>query len=61
MGADAGDWQTEAVAQTALGLLDDREQLQQMRLALRELVRPIVKPGAAANVTAMIREMLPRY
>jgi lipid-A-disaccharide synthase len=53
--------QTEKVARAALSLLDDPERLRQMRLSLRQMVEPIVQPGASAKVAQLVRQMLPQY
>jgi lipid-A-disaccharide synthase len=49
------------VAETALGLLADDKRRQRMRIALGELVEPIMQPGAAQKVAQMIKKMLPQY
>jgi len=41
--------------------LQNEEQRQEMRLALRQLVEPILKPGAAAKAAKMVRDLLPVY
>ncbi|MCP4711780.1 MAG: lipid-A-disaccharide synthase, partial [Planctomycetes bacterium] len=53
--------QEKQVAQTALGLLSDDKQLKKMREDLKELVEPIIKPGAAAKVAEIVKQMLPRF
>jgi lipid-A-disaccharide synthase len=49
------------VTDQALGLLQNKEQRQEMRIALRQLVEPILKPGAAAKAAKMVRNLLPVY
>ena len=44
-----------------LELLNDTDQLRQMRNDLRELIEPIVQPGAAKKVVEIIKQMLPNY
>ena len=53
--------QEEQVAQTALGLLADDKQLKKMRQDLKELVTPIIQPGAAAKTAEIVKQMLPRF
>ena len=50
----------KAVSGKAVEMLGDEEGLEQLRSALQELVRSIVRPGAASNVTEIIKYMLPR-
>ena len=49
------------VARKVLELLNDTDKLRQMRNDLRELVEPIVQPGAAEKVVGIIKQMLPNY
>jgi len=49
------------IGQEAIGLLEDKDRLQQMREELRELVEPIVTPGATEKVVEIIKQMLPVY
>ena len=49
------------VARKVLELLNDTDKLRQMRNDLRELVEPIVQPGAAEKVVGIIKQMLPDY
>jgi len=56
-----GGRQEDQVAQTALGLLTDDKRLKKMRQDLKELVTPIIQPGAAAKVAEIVKQMLPRF
>ena len=49
------------VTRKVLELLNDTDKLKQMRNDLRELVEPIVQPGAAEKVVGIIKQMLPNY
>ena len=49
------------VTRKVLELLNDTDKLQQMRNNLRELIEPIVQPGAAEKVVGIIKQMLPKY
>ncbi|MBN1844980.1 MAG: lipid-A-disaccharide synthase [Sedimentisphaerales bacterium] len=51
----------EEVSQIALALLQDDKQRQEMRIALRRLVEPILQPGAARKAAELVRELLPRF
>jgi len=53
--------QEHQVAQTALRLLANKDQLKKMRQDLKELVKPIIQPGTAAKVAEIVKQMLPRY
>jgi lipid-A-disaccharide synthase len=52
---------TPNVIRTSLSLLDDSDQLQQMRLALRRMIEPIVQPGASEKTAQIVTQMLPKY
>jgi lipid-A-disaccharide synthase len=54
-------YRQEAVAETALDLLADEQRLMQMRQDLHKLVKPIIQPGAAAKISQIVMQMLPRY
>jgi lipid-A-disaccharide synthase len=49
------------VTDRALSLLQNDEQRQEMREALRDLVVPILKPGAAAQTAKLVKDLLPVY
>jgi len=49
------------VTRKVLELLNNTDQLRQMRNNLRELIEPIVQPGAAEKVVGIIKQMLPNY
>ncbi|MCK4629249.1 MAG: lipid-A-disaccharide synthase [Sedimentisphaerales bacterium] len=49
------------VTRKVLELLNDTDQLRQMRNDLRELIEPIVQPGATKKVVEIIKQMLPNY
>jgi len=49
------------VGETALNLLAEDEQRQEMREALRYLMEPIIKPGAAAKTAELVKDLLPVY
>jgi len=51
----------QEVTDKALSLLEDDEQRQEMRIALRRLVEPILKPGAAAQTAKLAKDLLPIY
>jgi lipid-A-disaccharide synthase len=48
-----------AVANNAISLLADHQGLNQTRIELEQLVKPIMQPGTAAKVTEIIKTMLP--
>ena len=49
------------IGQESIALLEDKDRLQRMREGLKELVEPIVAPGATAKVVEIIKQMLPEY
>jgi len=51
----------QEVTDKALSLLQDDDQRQEMRIALRDLVEPILKPGAAAQTAKLVKDLLPVY
>jgi len=51
----------DTVARKALELLADPDARQDIRLQLRQLLQPIIKPGAAQNTANLIKKMLPNY
>ena len=51
----------QEVTEKALWLLQDDEGRQEMRIALRHLVAPILKPGAAAQTAKLVKDLLPIY
>lgn len=53
--------QMHKIKATAMDYLENNQKRQDLRLAIRELVAPIIKPGAAVNVVRIIKEMLPLY
>ncbi len=53
--------QTPKVASHAITLLQSPDQLQQIRLRLRDLMEPLLAPGAAQRVSKIVQELLPCY
>ena len=53
--------QTAQVAQEALALLENEPLRRQTQADLAALMQPLMKPGAAARVAGMVRELLPLY
>jgi len=51
----------QEVGETALTLLAEGEQRQEMRIALRHLMETILKPGAAAKTAKLVKDLLPVY
>lgn len=49
---------TDTVAQTALELLSDDKKRDDTRASLKELMGPLIKPGAAKAVVEIIRSQL---
>ena len=51
----------EPIAQKALELLGDEQMRYKIRAALKELMSPIMQPGATAKVAEMAKQLLPKY
>ena len=53
--------QTRSISTKALEILNNDEKRHQIHDDLKKLVEPIIKPGASAQVSAIIKEMLPNW